>query len=303
MQSAIKIWNRTKISLKNFSELVAFEHTIFSASFILMAMCVASVETNMSLWVGWETFVLCIVALIGARNFAMGFNRFCDRDINARNERTKSRPSVDGRLSARKILVFCIVNALVFVLSSALINSLALALSVPFLAVLGGYSLMKRFSSLAHLVLGISLGLAPIAGAIAVQGSVPMWSVLLAFGVVFWVAGFDVLYSLQDIQVDRQEGLFSIPSRFGIRHSLLISRGFHICAVVLWCGFVYVAGLGAVAWLGVGLSMGMLIYEQYLVHKNFANIPKAFFVTNGYLGFVFLACIVCDGAVRLGGGL
>ena len=282
MQFAVKIWSRTKISLKNFSELVAFEHTIFSASFILMAMCVASVETNMSLWVGWKTFALCIVALISARNFAMGFNRFCDRDIDARNERTKSRPSVDGRLSARKILVFCIINVLVFVLSSALINSLALALSVPFLAILGGYSFMKRFSSLAHLVLGVSLGLAPIAGVIAVQGFVPVWSVLLAFGVVFWVAGFDVLYSLQDIQADKQEGLFSIPSRFGIKYSLLISRGFHICAVVLWCGFVYVAGLSALAWLGVGLSMGMLIYEQYLVHKNFANIPKAFFVTKLY---------------------
>lgn len=301
MQAARIAWSRIKTSLKHFNELVAFEHTIFSASFILIAMCVASVETNASLWVGWKTFALCVLALISARNFAMGFNRLCDRDIDARNERTKNRPSVDGRISARSIAIFCAINALVFILASAMINSLAFVLSVPFLAVLGGYSLMKRFSSLAHLVLGISLGLAPIAGVIAVQGAVSIWSVLLAFGVAFWVAGFDVLYSLQDMQVDRQEGLFSIPARFGAETSLLFSRGFHICALMLWSGFVYVAGLGALAWIGVGLSACMLLYEQYLVYKNFANIPKAFFVANGYLGFVLLACIIGDGAVRLGG--
>lgn len=295
------MWHKIQTSLKHFSELVAFEHTIFSASFILIAMCVASVEVNLSLWVGWETFTLCALALISARNFAMGFNRLCDRDIDARNARTKNRPSVDGRISARSIAIFCVLNALVFILASAMINSLAFVLSVPFLAILGGYSLMKRFSSLAHLVLGISLGLAPIAGVIAVAGAVPLWSVLLACGVAFWVAGFDVLYSLQDIQVDKQEGLFSIPARFGVKRSLWLSRGFHCCAVGLWCGFAYMADLGALAWIGVGLSACMLIYEQYLVHKNFANIPKAFFVANGYLGFVLLACIIGDGAGRLGG--
>ena len=128
---------------------------------------------------------------------------------------------------------------------------------------------MKRFSSLAHLVLGISLGLAPIAGVIAVQGAVPLWSVLLAFGVMFWVAGFDVLYSLQDIQIDKKEGLFSIPSRFGVEKALWFSRVFHVLAVVLWCGFLYLAG------------------------------PRAFFTTNGYLGFVLLVCIVLDSTYSL----
>lgn len=160
---------------------------------------------------------------------------------------------------------------------------------------------MKRFSSLAHLVLGLALGLAPIAGVIAIMGEIPLWSVVLACGVMFWVAGFDVLYSLQDIQIDKKEGLFSIPSRFGIERALWFSRAFHVLAVVLWCGFVYLAGLGALAWFGVGISAGMLIYEQYLVHKNFSNIPRAFFTTNGYLGFVLLVCIILDGAYQLAG--
>lgn len=300
MESLSKSLHKLRLSISRFSELVMFEHTIFSASFILIAMCVASVESFNSLWMGWQTFLLCALALISARNFAMGVNRFCDRDIDSRNERTKHRPSVDGRISSRAMIAFCALNALIFILTSYAINSLAFALSVPFLLILGGYSLMKRVSSAAHLVLGLSLGLAPLAGVIAIMGEIPLWSVLLACGVAFWVAGFDILYSLQDMQVDKREGLFSIPARFGLANALRFSRLFHILAVVLWCGFVYTAGLDAVAWLGVGLSAGMLIYEQYLVHRDFANIPRAFFTTNGYLGFVLLACVIIDGALRLG---
>ncbi len=294
------VWQKSSIlaRLSYFNELVVFEHTIFSASFILIAMCVASVETNASVWMGWRVFLLCVVALISARNFAMSFNRFCDRDIDARNERTKHRPSVDGRIPSSAIMIFCIINALVFVLASFLINDLAFLLSIPFLIILGGYSLMKRVSSLAHLVLGISLGLAPIAGVIAIEGQIPLWCVVLALGVMFWVAGFDVLYSLQDMQVDKKEGLFSIPARFGAQKSLAISRIFHIFAVVLWCGFGYLSQIGYIGWIGIFLGACMLGYEQYLVHKNFANIPKAFFVTNGYLGFVLFVCILLDGLMR-----
>lgn len=283
--------------IAHFSELVAFKHTIFSASFILIAMCVASVESNGSIWVGTKTFCLCALALITARNFAMGFNRFCDRKIDALNPRTTSRPSVDGRISSFSIAIFCVINALGFIATSYFINHLAFALSVPFLLILGGYSLMKRFSSLAHLVLGISLGLAPIAGVIAVSGEVSAWSVILAVGVAFWVAGFDILYSLQDIEVDKREGLFSVPSRFGVRGALIFSRVFHIFAVLAWVWFGMSAGLGAFGFVGISISAIMLCYEQYLVSKDFANIPKAFFVTNGYLGFILLGFVVLDALV------
>ncbi len=290
----MQILKNLSIKFKDFSELVAFEHTIFSASFILIAMIVASSEANHSVWMGWEKFLLCVIALVSARNFAMSFNRYCDRDIDSRNSRTKSRPSVDGRISSVAVLVFCAINAFIFIITSYFINALAFYLCVPFLLILGGYSFMKRFSSSAHLVLGVSLGLAPIAGVIAILGEITLWSVVLALGVMFWVAGFDVLYSLQDIEVDKKEGLFSIPSRFGVRNALILSRIFHFLAVVLWCGFGVLCNLWIFGWIGVGVSACMLIYEQYLVGINFANIPKAFFVTNGYLGFILFGFILLD---------
>ncbi|WP_027327605.1 menaquinone biosynthesis prenyltransferase MqnP [Helicobacter pametensis] len=284
--------------IRDFSELVAFEHTIFSAPFMLIALLCASLQKNSSLWFGFETLILCLLALIFARNFAMTFNRYIDRDIDAKNLRTQNRPSVDGRIGAKMMRYLILINALGFVSISYLINSLAFALSIPFLFILGFYSYMKRFSYLAHLVLGVSLGLAPIAGCIAVLGSVPLWCVFLSLGVLFWVAGFDLLYSLSDIEFDRAHRLFSIPSIFGESKTLIISRCFHGLSFGFWGLFVWSFGGNAIAYLGV-LACGMiLLYEQYLVSLDFKNIPKAFFVSNGYLGFVFLGAIILDGLLN-----
>lgn len=280
--------------IKDLSELVAFEHTIFSAPFMLIALFCASVKKNHSLWFGASLLLLCALALIFARNFAMGFNRYLDRDIDAKNTRTQSRPSVDGRISASAMLIFILINAFCFVIVSYFINSLALWLSLPFLFILGFYSHMKRFSYLAHLVLGVSLGLAPIAGCIAVLGSVPLWCIFLSLGVLFWVAGFDLLYSLQDIEFDKKEGLHSIPSVFGVEKTLWISRAFHLLTLVFWGAFLYSYGCGMLGYVGLGFCSLILLYEQYLVSKDFAHIPKAFFVSNGYLGFVFLIMMVLD---------
>lgn len=175
--------------IRNFSDLVAFEHTIFSSSFILIAIVVASMQKYEIPWCGWETFILCVLALISARNFAMGFNRLKDRDIDARNLRTNKRPSVDGRISLAALIVFNVFNALIFVCVSYFINTLAFYLCVPFLIILAFYSYTKRFSAMAHWVLGVCLGLAPIAGVIAVMGEITLWSVFLSVGVLFWVAG------------------------------------------------------------------------------------------------------------------
>lgn len=284
--------------LKDFSELVAFEHTIFSAPFMLIALLCASMQKNHSFWFGFPLLLLCALALIFARNFAMSVNRYLDRDIDAKNERTKNRPSVDGRISERTMLVLITLNALGFVVVSYFINSLAFALSLPFLFILGFYSYVKRFSYLAHLILGVSLGLAPIAGSIAVLGSVPLWCVFLSLGVLFWVAGFDLLYSLQDIEFDKQEGLHSIPSVFGERKTLLISRVFHLLTLAFWGAFLYTLGCGKIAYIGLGVCALILLYEQYIVSKDFAHIPKAFFVSNGYLGFVFLLTMILDLALE-----
>ena len=278
-----------KNKLKNFSELVMFEHTIFSLPFIFLAMVVSAKG-----WFGWKLLLLGALAAVTARNFAMGVNRYLDRDIDAINPRTKNRPSVDGRVSTKEMLIFIAINGLGFVLVAYFINSLAFKLSIPILAILGAYTLFKRFSALAHIILGISLGLAPIAGAVAVLGAIPSWVVILSIGVVFWVAGFDLLYSLQDIEFDKKHNLHSIPSRFGAKNTLLIALAFHTITVLCWYFFVKVANLGNFALLAVIISAIMLGYEHYLVRKDFTKIDRAFFTVNGYLGFIFFILVTID---------
>jgi len=275
--------------LKDFNELVMFKHSIFSLPFIFIAMIVAADG-----WFGSWLFFMGILAAISARNFAMGVNRYADRDIDSHNPRTASRPNVDGRLDAMSILIFTLVNAFVFVAVAYMINPLALNLSIPILFVLGSYSYFKRFSSLAHIVLGISLGLAPIAGVVAVEASIPAWSVILSLGVIFWVAGFDLLYSLQDIEFDKENNLHSIPSRYGAEATLFISSLFHMLSVIFWALFAWIAGLGIFAFMAVILSGLFLSYEHYLVRKDFTKIDRAFFTVNGYLGIMFLAMIILD---------
>lgn len=275
--------------LQDFNELVMFQHSIFSLPFIFIAMIVAADG-----WFGFSLLILGALAAISARNAAMGFNRYVDRVYDKENPRTAGRPSVDGRLDGASIAIFTLVNALVFMAVAYFINDLAFALSAPVLAVLLSYSYFKRFSSMAHIVLGISLGLAPMAGAIAVLGSVPVWSVLLSIGVVFWVAGFDLLYSLQDMEFDKTANLHSIPSRFGSAATLKISLLFHALSVVFWFAFVQSAGLGVFAYGAVVFSALMLGYEHYLVRRDFTKIDRAFFTVNGYLGFVFISLIILD---------
>jgi len=278
--------------LKDFNELVMFEHSIFSLPFIFIAMIVAAEG-----WFGFTLLILGILAAVSARNFAMGLNRFADRDIDALNPRTASRPNVDGRLDPLSIIIFTVVNAFVFIGVAYMINSLAFALSFPILFILGSYSYFKRFSSLAHVVLGISLGLAPIAGVVAVSAEITPWSVILSLGVIFWVAGFDLLYSLQDIDFDKEKGLHSIPSKYGAEATLFLSSIFHMLTVIFWALFVWVAGLGVFACTAVLLSAVMLGYEHFLVRKDFTKIDRAFFTVNGYLGIVFFILIVLDKAV------
>ncbi|OQX59591.1 MAG: 4-hydroxybenzoate polyprenyltransferase [Helicobacteraceae bacterium 4484_230] len=275
--------------LKDFNELVMFQHSIFSLPFIFIAMVVSADG-----WFGWSLFFLGVAAAITARNFAMGLNRYADKDIDSINPRTSGRPSVDGRLDARAVMLFTIVNAAAFVIVAYMINMVAFWLSFPVLAVLGSYSYFKRFSSMAHVVLGVSLGLAPIAGVIAVEAAVPPWSVLLSFGVVFWVAGFDLLYSLQDIEFDKEHGLHSVPSRYGAEATLFISAVFHLVTVLFWAMFVWCAGLGISAFLAVAVSAAMLGYEHQIVRKDFTKIDRAFFTVNGYLGIIFLVLIILD---------
>jgi 4-hydroxybenzoate polyprenyltransferase len=278
-----------KTKFANLSELVMFQHSIFSLPFIFIAMLVAAKG-----WFGWRLLFLGILAAVSARNFAMGVNRYLDRDIDALNPRTKNRPSVDGRVSMLTMQIFILVNAVIFVVVAYFINTLAFQLSFPILLILGAYTLFKRFSSMAHLILGITLGLAPIAGVVAILGDITSWSLYLAGGVLFWVAGFDLLYSLQDIEFDKAHGLHSIPSQFGAKNTMHIAKLFHLMTIVLWSFFVMDAGLGFWAILAVVLSAIMLTYEHYLVNKDFTKIDKAFFTVNGYLGILFFVLITIE---------
>ena len=280
--------------LNDINELIMFKHSIFSLPFIFIAMIVSSKQMNGTSWFGWELLVLGLLAAVSARNFAMGFNRYADRDIDKHNPRTANRPSVDGRVGQKNMQLFIGLNALVFVVVAYMINSLAFWLSFPILVILAGYSIFKRFSSYAHLVLGVSLGLAPIAGVVAVSESITLWSVLLALGVMFWVAGFDLLYSLQDMEYDRSKGLFSIPSVYGKEATFFISRLFHALTVLFWLLFVVDAGLGFWAYLGVVFSGVILFMEHKIVIKDFTKIDRAFFTLNGYLGIMFFILIFID---------
>ena len=274
---------------RDFNELIMFQHSVFSLPFIFIAMVVAADG-----WFGWRLLGLGVLAAVTARNYAMLVNRYLDRDIDALNPRTRNRPSVDGRFSATQLKLLIALNAVAFVAVAYAVNTLAFWLSFPILAVLGGYSYFKRFSETAHLVLGLSLGLAPIAGAVAVEGAIPMWSVMLALAVTFWVAGFDLLYSLQDVEFDRQQGLYSIPSRYGKECTMFLARIFHGVAVLFWAFFTAEAGLEFFAWFAVLAAALMLAYEHRIVARDFAKIDRAFFTVNGYLGFIYLALVVLD---------
>ncbi|CAG9469889.1 4-hydroxybenzoate polyprenyltransferase [Campylobacter upsaliensis] len=282
------------IKIKDILELVVFKHSIFALPFLLSAMIVASKLKNDSVWFGFSALILGIICAVSARNFAMATNRLMDEDIDKDNPRCKDRPNISGRIGKMSVWGFILVNALVFIVCSYFINPLAFYLSFPVLFLLAFYSAFKRFSSLAHLVLGFCLGLAPVAGSIIVLGEIHLFSVILCLGVTFWTAGFDLLYSLQDMEYDKKVGLHSVPAKFGANATLFISAFCHFLATLFWLLFVWVAPLGGLAFFGVLICGAILMAEHLIVRKNFAHIDRAFFTLNGYLSVVFFIFVLVD---------
>ncbi|EGK8098685.1 4-hydroxybenzoate polyprenyltransferase [Campylobacter upsaliensis] len=282
------------IKIKDILELVVFKHSIFALPFLLSAMIVASKLKNDSVWFGFSALILGIICAVSARNFAMATNRLMDEDIDKDNPRCKDRPNISGRIGKMSVWGFILVNALVFIVCSYFINPLAFYLSFPVLFLLAFYSAFKRFSSLAHLVLGFCLGLAPVAGSIIVLGEIHLFSVILCLGVTFWTAGFDLLYSLQDMEYDKKVGLHSVPAKFGASATLFISAFCHFLTTLFWLLFVWVAPLGGLAFFGVLICGAILMAEHLIVRKNFAHIDRAFFTLNGYLSVVFFIFVLVD---------
>ncbi|MCX2682730.1 4-hydroxybenzoate polyprenyltransferase [Campylobacter sp. MIT 21-1685] len=282
------------IKIKDILDLVVFKHSLFALPFLFSSLLVASKIANGSIWFGFKDLILAILCAISARNFAMANNRLIDEDIDKDNPRCQDRPNISGKIGRKSVIAFIILNAFIFLLCAFYINDLAFWLSFPVLGILAFYSVFKRFSSLAHLVLGFCLGLAPIAGSVIVLGEIHIFSVLLCLGVSFWTAGFDLLYALQDMEYDKKVGLHSIPAKFGLQTTLFLSAFCHLLAVLFWFLFVWVTPLGSIAFIGVAVNAVILFFEHKIVRENFAKIDKAFFTLNAYLSVVFFIFIWVD---------
>jgi 4-hydroxybenzoate polyprenyltransferase len=280
--------------VKRYLSLVTFAHTIFALPFALLAAVLAARGVPPLPTLAW-----ILVAMVGARSAAMAFNRIADRDVDAVNPRTKARDIPAGRVSVPEASVFCALSAAVFVFAASRLNPLCLALSPVALAVVLGYSYAKRVTALAHLVLGLGLAIAPVGAWIAVTGAFALPPVVLGLSVLFWVAGFDVIYSLQDEAFDREHGLFSIPARLGARRALDVSTAFHALSLaLLYAAFVLVRG-GVVFGLGVVLAGAFLVRQHVLVKPgDLSRVNGAFFTANGWLSVAVFACGAADVFLR-----
>jgi 4-hydroxybenzoate polyprenyltransferase len=268
--------------------MIKFEHTVFALPFALTSAVVAADGFPV-----WRTFGWILAAMVGARSSAMAFNRIADRHIDAKNPRTATRAIPAGLISVSAAWIFTILSAGVFVLAARMLNTLALALSPVALIVILGYSLTKRFTSWSHLVLGLSLGIAPVGAWIAVKGQFALAPMILAACVMLWTAGFDVIYSLQDVEFDKKMGLFSLPKTLGKARALAISRLMHLVMFGLLIWFATVAGMGTIFFIGLVVVAICIIYEHSLVSPtDLSRVNAAFFTMNGCVSiavFVFAA--------------
>lgn len=260
--------------------LVKFSHTIFAMPFALMAFVFALKSTEAQF--SWILLLQIVGCMVFARNVAMGFNRWTDWKIDRDNPRTASREIPAGKISPKSAMIFVIINALLFITTSLSINLLTAVLSPVALAVVMFYSYCKRFTSLAHIVLGLSLGIAPSAAYIATTGTLTFAPCLISLLVLTWCGGFDIIYALQDLDFDRQNGLHSIPVRFGVKGALYISIALHAISIASLILFSLYCPQGWLLWIGEALFCGCIILEHILVtptHQR--SIGIAFGTLNG----------------------
>ena len=267
-----------------FLEMIKFSHTVFALPFALAGALLAAQGMPAP-----EKLFWIILAMVGARTAAMGLNRLIDANIDARNPRTAGRAIPAGLIGKGMTLVFILLSLALLLLAADRLNPLCLLLSPLAVFFLVLYSYCKRFTSLAHVVLGICLAAAPIGAWIAIRGSIDPPALILGSAVLFWVAGFDILYALQDLEFDRKAGLHSVPVALGVEGSLWTARVFHLVMLGLLLGLLVNLGLGAFFMIGILVTAGMLLYEHWLLKDgNLNKLDAAFFNMNGYISVVIL---------------
>lgn len=281
--------------VSKYASLVKFAHTVFALPFALTAFTYAAVTEPMQSTSWWLLLMQVVGCMVFARNTAMGFNRWADRRIDGENPRTADREIPAGRISSHAALVFVVVNALLFVAMAATINLLTAVLSPVALFVILIYSYCKRFTAAAHLVLGLSLAMAPVGAYIAVTGHFAVVPCILALLVMTWCGGFDIIYALQDAVFDRERGLHSIPARLGIRKALVVSIGLHAVSIAALLWFASYCPQTWLLWTGVTIFIALLVLQHILVTPSRQkNIGIAFGTLNGLASLVLAAAVVAD---------
>lgn len=287
-----------KSKISKYLSLVKFSHTVFAMPFAFIGYFLAIKQTDANF--SWILFGLVILCMVFARNAAMAFNRFVDREIDIKNPRTAIREIPAGIIKAKSALIFVILNSVLFIITTYFINTLTFRLSPVALFVVLGYSLTKKFTSLCHLILGIGLSLAPIGAYLAVTGEFALLPVLYSFVVMLWVSGFDIIYALQDLDFDKEEQLKSFPVFFGKKGALKASGLIHASSVLIVLFAGYFAQFGLFYWIGSGIFITLLIYQHTLVKPNdLSKVNIAFFTTNGVASVIFAVFTILELTVAL----
>ncbi|MGD0735785.1 MAG: UbiA-like polyprenyltransferase [Terracidiphilus sp.] len=280
------IWTKTRTTL----EMIKWEHSIFALPFALTAAILAANGLPTLRTLAW-----ILVAMVAARSCAMAFNRWADAELDAANPRTRTRAIPAGQLSRGFVFGFTLIAAMIFVFAASQLNQLTLYLSPVALAVLLGYSYMKRFTRWSHLGLGLALGLAPSAAWIAVRGALDPRIVVLTLAVTLWAGGFDVLYACQDFEHDRAAGLHSLPQAIGIPAAFWAARIMHLAMLALLAWFAVLFHFFLLGWIGIAAVALLLAYEHSIVSpRDLRRLNAAFFTMNGVIAMVFLAFVAAD---------
>lgn len=278
--------------MKNYLSLIKFSHTIFALPFAFIGFFLATKNNS----IDWTTFLYVVLCMVFARSAAMAFNRYIDRDIDKANKRTsETREIPNGSIKANSALIFVIINSLLFIGITFLINTICFYLSPIALLVILGYSYTKRFTALCHIILGLGLSLSPLGAYLAVSGTFNIIPILFSVVVLFWVAGFDIIYSLQDEEFDKEQKLHSIPVLIGKEKSLILSKFLHLISVLTLTFIGSNFEFDLFYWIGFSIFSALLFYQHNLVTANdLSKVNLAFFTTNGIASVIFGIFVICD---------